>query len=119
MVVANGLRGTYRPPQYRHVMLPLIVLARFDAILSPHTDTMKALFDADRKKPEKERFSQKILDKKLTEIVGKDRKQTLYNTSGFNLTHLLDDPDHIRANLIQYRVSRRIAKLIYKNVRSV
>ena len=100
--IANGLRGTYRPPQYRRVMLPLIVLARFDAILSKHVDAMKALFDENQKKAEIARFPQVLLDKKLTEIVGKDRKQTLYNVSGFNLARLLDDPDHIRANLIHY-----------------
>ncbi|WP_416190753.1 type I restriction-modification system subunit M [Neisseria sp. CCUG12390] len=100
--IANGLRGTYRPPQYRRVMLPLIVLARFDAILSDHADAMKALFDQDRGRPESGRLPQVLLDKKLTEIVGKGRKQTLYNTSGFNLARLLDDPDHIRANLVQY-----------------
>lgn len=100
--IANGLRGTYRPPQYRRVMLPLIVLARFDAILSKHTDAMKALFEENQNKPENARLPQILLEKKLTEIIGKDRKQTLYNTSGFNLTRLLDDPDHIRTNLIQY-----------------
>ncbi len=30
--VANKLRGPYRPPQYREVMLPLIVLRRLDCI---------------------------------------------------------------------------------------
>ncbi len=30
--IANKLRGPYRPPQYRRVMLPLIVLRRFDTI---------------------------------------------------------------------------------------
>ena len=100
--VANRLRGPYRPPQYRRVMLPLIVLARFDAILFKHVDAMKALFDENQKKAETARFPQVLLDKKLTEIVGKDRKQTLYNVSGFNLARLLNDPDHIRTNLIQY-----------------
>lgn len=94
--IANGLRGAYRPPQYRRVMLPLIVLGRFDAILSKHTDAMKALYEENKKLP------QLILDKKLTEIVGKDRKQTLYNVSGFNLERLLNDPDHIRANFTHY-----------------
>lgn len=94
--IANGLRGTYRPPQYRRVMLPLIVLARFDAILAVHTDAMKTFFEQNRHLP------QALLDKRLTEIVGKERKQTLYNISGFNLSRLLDDPEHIRTNLIQY-----------------
>lgn len=95
--IANGLRGTYRPPQYRRVMLPLIVLARFDAILSQHTDAMKTFFEDNKTK-----LPPVLLDKQLSNIVDKDRKQTLYNISGFNLARLLDDPDHIRANLIQY-----------------
>src|SRR6516164_100778 len=33
--VANKLRGPYRPPQYRRVMLPLIVLRRLDCVLEP------------------------------------------------------------------------------------
>ncbi|AUX62361.1 type I restriction-modification system subunit M [Simonsiella muelleri] len=94
--IANGLRGTYRPPQYRKVMLPLIVLARFDAILANHTDQMKTVFDENKNLPAV------ILDKKLTEIIGQNRKQTLYNVSGFNLARLLEDPDHIRANCSKY-----------------
>ena len=31
--IANKLRGPYRPPQYRRVMLPLIVLRRFDQLV--------------------------------------------------------------------------------------
>ena len=81
--IANGLRGTYRPPQYRRVMLPLIVLARFDAILSKHADAMKALFDENQEEDRIVKLPQVLLDKKLTEIVGKDRKQTLYNVQRF------------------------------------
>jgi len=32
--IANKLRGPYRPPQYRRVMLPLIVLRRLDLVLA-------------------------------------------------------------------------------------
>lgn len=122
--IANGLRGTYRPPQYRRVMLPLIVLARFDAILSKHTDEMKKLYQVKQDElkekiseidlsinthSEKEEKKKALIEiftyqqnRELTTIVGKDRKQTLYNISGFNLARLLDDPDHIRTNLIKY-----------------
>lgn len=31
--IANLLRGSYRPPQYRHVMLPMTVLRRLDCVL--------------------------------------------------------------------------------------
>lgn len=33
--IANKLRGPYRPPQYRKVMLPLTVLRRLDLVLEP------------------------------------------------------------------------------------
>ena len=36
--IANLLRGTYRPPQYRRVMIPLVVLHRLDCVLE---DTKK------------------------------------------------------------------------------
>jgi type I restriction enzyme M protein len=31
--IANRLRGPYRPPQYRLVMLPIVVLRRLDCVL--------------------------------------------------------------------------------------
>jgi type I restriction enzyme M protein len=31
--IANLLRGPYRPPQYRRVMIPLTVLRRLDCVL--------------------------------------------------------------------------------------
>ena len=100
--IANIIRGPYRPPQYRRVMLPLIVLGRFDAILAPHTDAMKATYDAEMAKPEDKRSALKILDKKLSMVADKKRSQTLYNTSGFNLKTLLADSDHFTANLTKY-----------------
>jgi type I restriction enzyme M protein len=33
--IANRLRGPYRPPQYRLVMLPMVVLRRLDSVLEP------------------------------------------------------------------------------------
>lgn len=100
--VANILRGPYRPPQYRRVMLPLIVLGRFDAILSDSAEEMKSVYDEEMAKPEKNRLAPAFLDKKLTEIGNNTRKQTLYNVSGFNLTKLLEDSEQFTANLNKY-----------------
>ena len=117
--IANIIRGPYRPPQYRRVMLPLIVLGRFDEILDPiikveedkkgkkeirvgYTQEMKKLYDEEMAKPESKRMAQLFLDKQLTAIADKNRSQTLYNVSGFNLTTLLNDPDHFTSNLIAY-----------------
>lgn len=38
--IADKLRGPYRPPQYRRVMLPLIVLKRLDAVLETTKDAV-------------------------------------------------------------------------------
>ena len=37
--IANLLRGPYRPPQYRRVMIPLTVLRRLDCVLEKTKDT--------------------------------------------------------------------------------
>lgn len=41
--IADKLRGPYRPPQYRRVMLPSIVLQRLDAVLEPTKQAAIAL----------------------------------------------------------------------------
>ena len=38
--IANRLRGPYRPPQYRLVMLPFLVLRRLDCVLDPTKDAV-------------------------------------------------------------------------------
>jgi len=40
--IANLLRGPYRPPQYRRVMIPLTVLRRLDCVLEETKDTVLA-----------------------------------------------------------------------------
>jgi len=40
--IANKLRGPYRPPQYRKVMLPLVVLRRLDWVLEDTHEKVKA-----------------------------------------------------------------------------
>lgn len=100
--VANSLRGTYRPPQYRRVMLPLIVLARFDAILSPYTDQMKAFYEANEAKPEEKRSNEEVLGQQMANHLDIKRDHPLYNVSGYNFSKLLADSDHITANLLSY-----------------
>lgn len=96
--IANKLRGPYRPPQYRRVMLPLIVLRRFDLVLAENKqkvlDEMKRLEDKGITGP--------ALEKALSRIAATDRKQELFNTSGFTFEKLLGDPPNIAGNLIAY-----------------
>lgn len=86
--IANKLRGPYRPPQYRRVMLPLVVLRRLDLLLEPTKDMKEA-----------------ALDKALSRVAtGNKRKQHLYNISPFTFQKLLGD-------LMVKRVSAVIDKL--------
>jgi hypothetical protein len=43
--IANKLRGPYRPPQYRKVMLPMTVLRRLDCVLEPTKEQVLAEYE--------------------------------------------------------------------------
>ena len=96
--IANKLRGPYRPPQYRRVMLPLIVLRRFDLVLAENKQ--KVLIE--KKRLEDKGITGPALEKALSRIATTDRKQELFNTSGFTFEKLLGDAPNIAGNLIAY-----------------
>lgn len=97
--IANKLRGPYRPPQYRKVMLPLIVLRRLDLALAPTKDkVLQAAKDLKAKG-----LKDNALEKALSRVaVGAGRTQPLYNTSRFTFEKLLGDPANIASNLVSY-----------------
>lgn len=96
--IANKLRGPYRPPQYRRVMLPLIVLRRFDLVLA---ENKQKVLD-EKKRLEDKGITGAALEKALSRIAATDRKQELFNTSGFTFEKLLGDAPNIAGNLIAY-----------------
>lgn len=96
--IANKLRGPYRPPQYRRVMLPLIVLRRFDLVLAGNKQ--KVLDE--KKRLEGKGITGPALEKALSRIAATDRMQELFNTSGFTFEKLLGDAPNIAGNLIAY-----------------
>jgi type I restriction enzyme M protein len=96
--IANKLRGPYRPPQYRRVMLPLIVLRRFDLVLA---ENKQQVLD-EKKRLEDKGITGSALEKALSRIAANDRKQELFNTSGFTFEKLLGDAPNIAGNLIAY-----------------
>jgi len=96
--IANKLRGPYRPPQYRRVMLPLIVLRRFDLVLA---ENKQKVLD-EKKRLEDKGVTGPALDKALSRIATAGRKQELFNTSGFTFEKLLGDAPNIAGNLIAY-----------------
>lgn len=97
--IADKLRGPYRPPQYRRVMLPLIVLRRLDAVLEP---TKKAVLEA-KAKYEAMGLEGEAFEKAIAKVaIGGNRQQPLYNLSEFTFQKLLGDADGIASNLRAY-----------------
>jgi type I restriction enzyme M protein len=96
--IANRLRGPYRPPQYRLVMLPLVVLRRLDCVLEPTKDAVLAEYA----KLKKQKMPQEALDRILSKKADKKRKQPLYNISPFTFERLLGDAENIAPNLVAF-----------------
>ncbi|WP_425624060.1 type I restriction-modification system subunit M [Agrobacterium radiobacter] len=96
--IANKLRGPYRPPQYRLVMLPIVVLRRLDCLLEPSKDAVLAQFDKLTAQGMPEAAMERILGKAANPM----RIHPLYNTSRYTFERLLGDPENIAPNLVSY-----------------
>lgn len=96
--IANRLRGPYRPPQYRLVMLPMVVLRRLDCVLEPTKDAVLKKYE--------ELQAQQMPDAAMERLLGRaadpDRKHALYNTSPYTFARLLGDAENIAPNLVSY-----------------
>ena len=92
--IANLLRGTYRPPQYRRVMIPLIVLRRLDCVLE---DTKAGVVE------EVARLQAREYDAATVESIIKQKfKVPFFNTSKYTFRTLLGDPNQLATNLPHY-----------------
>src|SRR5882757_10041987 len=96
--VANKLRGPYRPPQYRKVMLPLIVLRRLDCVLEPTKDQVLKQVGVLKAK----KLSPEAIEKALAKVASNDRKLPLFNVSPYTFPKLLGEPSAIAKNLTAY-----------------
>ena len=110
--IANKLRGPYKPPQYRKVMLPMTVLRRLDCVLEPNKEKVLAKYKDLKAKG----FQDNALHTALAKFASKDRKQPLYNISKYSFKKLLEDTDHIAKNLVNYiNGFSQIARDIFDN----
>src|SRR5215218_6520707 len=92
--IADLLRGPYRPPQYERVMLPLVVLRRFDCVLA---DTKsKVLAEFERRK------GGKLEDEALDRILNNASGHRFHNRSPLDFQKLKGDPDNIHSHLTSY-----------------
>jgi len=111
--IANKLRGPYRPPQYRKVMLPLVVLRRLDCVLEPTKDRVLS----EMARLEARGIQGAALEKALSRVaLGNERSQPLFNTSPFTFQKLLGDAPNIATNLLAYinGFSPRARDIFYK-----
>lgn len=64
--IANRLRGPYRPPQYRLVMLPIVVLRRLDCVLEPTKEKVLKEYDKLTAQGKPASAIEKLLSKEIT-----------------------------------------------------
>lgn len=96
--IANRLRGPYRPPQYRLVMLPMVVLRRLDCVLEPTKDKVLA----EHARLTAQNMPEPAMERLLGKAADPARKHPLYNTSPFTFERLLGDSENIAPNLVSY-----------------
>jgi type I restriction enzyme M protein len=96
--IANRLRGPYRPPQYRLVMLPIIVLRRLDCVLEPTKEAVLREY----KKLTAQNRPESAMERLLGRAADAKRKHPLYNVSPFTFQRLLGDSENIAPNLVSY-----------------
>jgi type I restriction enzyme M protein len=87
--IADQLRGVYKPHQYGGVILPFTILRRLDCILEPTRDEVQELAT---------KYDGGALDVRVKRRTG----LSFYNTSPFDFDRLLEDPEGLRANLMDF-----------------
>ena len=92
--IAEILRGTYRPPQYRRVMIPMTVLRRLDCVLESSREQVKAELE----KP----IYQAMSAEQIEAMIGKKLGLPFHNSSDLSFKKLLADPDKLEANLNKF-----------------
>lgn len=86
--IANKLRGTYQSDKYKDVIIPMTIIRRFECALE---STKQAVIDKYKENPA-------YPTKAMCRISGFQ----FFNTSEYSLAELVNDPDHLAANLVNY-----------------
>lgn len=90
--LADLIRGSYKRSEYQDVILPFVVLKRFDSVL----------FDTKKKVVEKYEFSKENNIENFDHLLRTVSNASFYNYSRYDFKSLLEDPDHIEQNLLHY-----------------
>ena len=88
--IADQLRGVYKPHQYGSIVLPMTILRRMDCIMTGSRDEVRALASVNP--------NHAMLAARVKQQTG----LSFYNTSAYDMHRLLNDPDALATNLIEY-----------------
>ena len=83
--IANKLRGTYQSDKYKDVIIPMVIIRRFECALAPTKQKVVDQFRANPAYPAKAMYR----------VSG----YQFYNTSEFDLAELVNDADHFGCKL--------------------
>ena len=86
--IANKLRGTYQSDKYKDVIIPMVIIRRFECALA---DTKSQVVETHKK-------NANYPAKAMYKISG----YQFYNVSQFDLAELVNDADHLAANFRSY-----------------
>ena len=86
--IANKLRGTYQSDKYKDVIIPMVIIRRFECALATTKQKVVEQFKANPAYPAKAMYR----------VSG----YKFYNTSEFDLAELVNDADHLAANFKSY-----------------
>lgn len=86
--IANSLRGAYKSDKYKDVIIPMIIIRRFECALAKTKQAVVEAFEAKRDIP--------------PQILEKTSGYKFYNTSRYTLAELLNDADNIVSNFKSY-----------------
>lgn len=86
--IANKLRGPYQSDKYKDVIIPMVIIRRFECALAKTKNTVVEQFKKMPAYPAKAMYK----------ISG----YQFYNTSEFTLSELLNDADHLASNFKSY-----------------
>ena len=86
--IANKLRGSYMPDKYGDVIIPMVIIRRFECALEKTKAEVLQKFTENPNVP--------------AIVLCRTTGYQFYNTSEFNLTELCNDSEHIAANFKAY-----------------
>ena len=86
--IANSLRGAYTSDKYKDVIIPMVIIRRFECALEATKDAVVAKHKQNPNLP--------------AALLCQVSKYPFYNYSEYTLKRLLDDSDNIASNLKSY-----------------